>query len=84
MNISSSWVAESTLFLRRPRTKVETMAEMPAAMPLIGQHGFGFFHEPGGPGLHLPDEAKQSDHYTSDIHDKVPRLRVLGYRVAIG
>ena len=39
MNISSSWVAESTLLLRRPRTKVETMAEMPAAMPLTSRTG---------------------------------------------
>src|ERR1035441_8608414 len=70
----------------------------------LGQRGFGFFHEPGGLGLHLPGEAKQSDHSTgldhegqasdqhryrirkvsSDIHDKVPRLRVLAYRVVIG
>src|ERR1017187_8879849 len=35
----------------------------------LGQRGFGFFHEPGGLGLHLPGEAKQSDHYTGLDHE---------------
>src|ERR1017187_6778165 len=39
MNISSSWVAESTLLLCRPRPKVATMAEIPAAMPLTSRTG---------------------------------------------
>ena len=38
MNISSSWVAESTLLLW-PRTRVETAAEMPAARPLTSRTG---------------------------------------------
>ena len=39
MNIPSSWVAESRLFLRRPRIKVATMAEIPAAIPLTSRTG---------------------------------------------
>jgi len=49
MNISSSWVAESTLLLCRPPTKAATMAEIPAAMLLISRKGAqdGAFHGAG-------------------------------------
>src|ERR1035437_6252404 len=39
MNISSFWVAESTLLLCRPPTKAATMAEIPAAMLLTSRTG---------------------------------------------